>query len=37
MALFTNMYQYTRDKFHDMHESGNLAWGKLGIAIDQMR
>jgi hypothetical protein len=26
----------TRDKLHDMHESGNLAWGKRGIAINQM-
>jgi len=27
----------TRDKLHDMHESGNRAWGKRGIAINQMR
>jgi len=27
----------TRDKLHDMHESGNRAWGKLGVAINQMR
>jgi hypothetical protein len=26
----------TRDKLHDMHESGNRSWGKLGIAIGQM-
>jgi hypothetical protein len=26
----------TRDKLHDMHESGNLAWGKRGVAINQM-
>jgi hypothetical protein len=24
-----------RHKLHDMHESGNLAWGKLGIAINE--
>jgi N-6 DNA Methylase len=33
------LHQYaeeTRDKLHDMHESGNLAWGKCGIAINQM-
>ena len=24
-----------RDKLHDMHESGNLAWGKKGVAINQ--
>ena len=27
----------TRDKLHDMHESGNRAWGKRGVAINQMR
>ena len=27
----------TRDKLHDMHESGNRAWEKLGVAINQMR
>lgn len=27
----------TRDKLHDMHESGNRAWGKHGVAINQMR
>ncbi len=26
----------TRNKLHDMHESGNLAWGKRGVAINQM-
>jgi hypothetical protein len=26
----------TRDKLHDMHESGNLSWGKRGITICQM-
>ena len=26
----------TRDKLHDMHESGNRAWGKRGIAINRM-
>jgi hypothetical protein len=26
----------TRDKLHDMHESGNRSWGKLGIAVGQM-
>jgi hypothetical protein len=26
----------TRDRLHDMHESGNLCWGKKGIAISQM-
>jgi hypothetical protein len=33
------LHQYaaeTRDKLHDMHESGNLAWGKRGVAINQM-
>ncbi len=28
---------FTRDQLHDMHESGNLAWGKKGIAINRMR
>lgn len=27
----------SRDKLHDMHESGNRAWGKMGIAINRMR
>jgi len=27
----------TRDKLHDMHESGNRGWGRLGVAINQMR
>ncbi|WP_377828784.1 SAM-dependent methyltransferase [Bradyrhizobium lupini] len=27
----------TRDKLHDMHESGNRAWGKIGVAINRMR
>jgi N-6 DNA Methylase len=34
-----SLHQYakeTRDKLHDMHESGNLAWGKRGVAINQM-
>lgn len=26
----------TRDRLHDMHESGNLSWGKKGFAISQM-
>lgn len=26
----------TRDKLHDMHESGNRAWGKRGVGINQM-
>lgn len=26
-----------RDQLHDMHESGNRAWGKHGIAINRMR
>lgn len=26
----------TRDRLHDMHESGNRAWGRLGIAVEQM-
>jgi N-6 DNA Methylase len=26
----------TREKLHDMHESGNRAWGKTGVAINQM-
>jgi hypothetical protein len=26
----------TRDKLHDMHESGNRAWGRVGIGINQM-
>lgn len=33
------LHQYareTREKLHDMHESGNLAWGKEGIAINHM-
>lgn len=25
-----------REKLHDMHESGNRAWGKKGVAINQM-
>ncbi|WP_414455995.1 Eco57I restriction-modification methylase domain-containing protein [Enterobacter quasiroggenkampii] len=27
----------TRSQLHDMHESGNRAWGKYGIAINRMR
>lgn len=27
----------TRDKLHDMHESGKRAWKKRGVAINQMR
>jgi hypothetical protein len=27
----------TRNQLHDMHESGNRAWGKRGIAINRMR
>lgn len=27
----------TRDKLHDMHESGNRGWGRLGVSINQMR
>jgi len=27
----------TRDQLHDMHESGNLAWGRKGIAVNRMR
>lgn len=33
------LHQYasdTRDKLHDMHESGNRAWGRVGVAINQM-
>lgn len=26
----------SREKLHDMHESGNLAWGKVGVAINRM-
>ena len=26
----------TRNRLHDMHESGNRSWGKTGIAISQM-
>jgi hypothetical protein len=26
-----------REKLHDMHESGNRAWGKIGIAFGQLR
>jgi hypothetical protein len=28
--------QETRDKLHDMHESGNRSWGKLGVAVGQV-
>ncbi len=34
-----NLHTYakeTRDKLHDMHESGNRAWGHRGVAINQM-
>lgn len=27
----------SREQLHDMHESGNRAWGKLGVAINRMR
>ncbi|TNJ34089.1 Eco57I restriction-modification methylase domain-containing protein [Prosthecochloris vibrioformis] len=27
----------TRDQLHDMHESGNLAWGRKGITVNRMR
>ena len=27
----------TRDKLHDMHESGNRAWGRRGVALNQMK
>jgi hypothetical protein len=26
-----------REQLHDMHESGNRAWGRVGIAINRMR
>jgi hypothetical protein len=26
----------SRDKLHDMHESGNIAWGKKGVAINRI-
>lgn len=26
----------TRNKLHDMHESGNRSWGKRGVAVGQM-
>jgi hypothetical protein len=26
-----------RDQLHDMHESGNRAWGRRGVAINRMR
>lgn len=26
----------SREQLHDMHESGNLAWGKKGVAINRM-
>jgi hypothetical protein len=27
----------SRDRLHDMHESGNRAWGKDGVAVNRMR
>lgn len=27
----------SRDRLHDMHESGNRAWGSAGVAINRMR
>ncbi len=27
----------TRDRLHDMHESGQRAWGKIGVSIAQVR
>ena len=27
----------SREQLHDMHESGNRAWGKVGVAINRMR
>jgi hypothetical protein len=27
----------SRDRLHDMHESGNRAWSKYGVAINRMR
>ncbi len=27
----------SRERLHDMHESGNKAWGKRGVAINRMR
>ena len=29
--------QLTRDQLHDMHESGNRAWGRHGVAVNRMR
>ncbi len=29
--------QATRDQLHDMHESGNLAWGRKGISVNRVR
>ncbi|MDM0108672.1 N-6 DNA methylase [Variovorax sp. J22R24] len=26
----------TRDRLHDMHESGNRAWSRIGVAVEQM-
>ena len=27
----------TRDQLHDMHESGNLAWGRRGVVINRVK
>jgi len=29
--------EIARDQLHDMHESGNLAWGRRGIALNRVR
>lgn len=31
-----NYAAITRDRLHDMHESGNRAWGRKAIAVEQM-
>lgn len=35
-----SLHQYaeaTRSQLHDMHESGNLAWGRRGVAVNRVK
>lgn len=35
-----SLHQYaeaTRSRLHDMHESGNLAWGRRGVAVNRVK
>lgn len=37
LGVYSAFAAERRDMLHDMHESGNKAWGEYGVAINQMR